>query len=72
MLAQHVLLLEPGISAAQPCLPSPPTGYFVLLNPTDPPAQGPGAHLLTQLQTPAASQECLSFWYHLHGPQIGE
>ncbi|KAM5259522.1 apical endosomal glycoprotein isoform 4-T4 [Hipposideros larvatus] len=46
-------------------------GYFVLLNPTDPPARGPGAHLLTQPQTPAASQECLSFWYHLHGPQIG-
>lgn len=49
-----------------------PTGYFVLLNPTDPPARGPGGHLLTQPQMPAASEECLSFWYHLHGPQIGE
>ncbi|XP_074187490.1 apical endosomal glycoprotein isoform X3 [Rhinolophus sinicus] len=46
-------------------------GYFVLLNPTDPPARGPGGHLLTQPQMPAASEECLSFWYHLHGPQIG-
>ncbi|XP_066221644.1 apical endosomal glycoprotein isoform X2 [Saccopteryx leptura] len=46
-------------------------GYFMLLDPTDPPARGPGAHLLTQPQTPAAPQECLSFWYHLHGPQIG-
>lgn len=51
---------------------SPPAGYFMLLDPTDPPARGPGAHLLTQPQTPAAPQECLSFWYHLHGPQIGE
>nr|KAF6280311.1 MAM domain containing 4 [Pipistrellus kuhlii] len=46
-------------------------GYFMLLDPTDPPARGPGAHLLTRPQTPAAPQECLSFWYHLHGPQIG-
>ncbi|KAI5763086.1 MAMDC4 [Gulo gulo luscus] len=46
-------------------------GYFLLLDPTDPPARGPGAHLLSQLQAPAADQECLSFWYHLHGPQIG-
>ncbi|XP_045325171.1 apical endosomal glycoprotein isoform X4 [Leopardus geoffroyi] len=46
-------------------------GYFLLLDPTDPPARGPGAHLLTQPQVPTAPQECLSFWYHLHGPQIG-
>nr|XP_012422247.1 PREDICTED: apical endosomal glycoprotein [Odobenus rosmarus divergens] len=46
-------------------------GYFLLLDPMDPPARGPGAHLLTQPQAPAAPQECLSFWYHLHGPQIG-
>nr|KAF6269085.1 MAM domain containing 4 [Myotis myotis] len=46
-------------------------GYFMLLDPVDPPARGPGAHLLTQPQTPAAPQQCLSFWYHLHGPQIG-
>ncbi|XP_073077398.1 apical endosomal glycoprotein isoform X4 [Manis javanica] len=46
-------------------------GYYMLLDPTDPPARGPGAHLLTQPQTPAAPQECLSFWYHLYGPQIG-
>lgn len=44
----------------------------MLLDPVDPPARGPGAHLLTQPQTPAAPQQCLSFWYHLHGPQIGE
>ncbi|XP_070451233.1 apical endosomal glycoprotein isoform X4 [Equus przewalskii] len=46
-------------------------GYFMLLDPTDPPARGPGAQLLTQPQVPAGSRECLSFWYHLHGPQIG-
>ncbi|XP_038404646.1 apical endosomal glycoprotein [Canis lupus familiaris] len=46
-------------------------GYFLLLDPTDPPARGPGAHLLTQPQAPSGPQECLSFWYHLHGPQIG-
>ncbi|XP_015427816.1 PREDICTED: apical endosomal glycoprotein, partial [Myotis davidii] len=46
-------------------------GYFMLLDPVDPLARGPGAHLLTQPQTPAAPQQCLSFWYHLHGPQIG-
>nr|XP_058928865.1 apical endosomal glycoprotein [Kogia breviceps] len=46
-------------------------GHFMLLDPTEPPAQGPGAHLLTQPQTPAAAQECLSFWYHLYGPQTG-
>ncbi|XP_060054986.1 apical endosomal glycoprotein [Erinaceus europaeus] len=46
-------------------------GYFMLLDPTVPPARGPGAYLLTQLQAPAVAQECLSFWYHLYGPQIG-
>ncbi|XP_039080549.1 apical endosomal glycoprotein [Hyaena hyaena] len=46
-------------------------GYFLLLDPTDPPARGPSAHLLTQPQVPTAPQECVSFWYHLHGPQIG-
>lgn len=61
---------EAGVFAAQPGVPT--AGYFLLLDPTDPPARGPGAHLLTQLQAPAATQECLSFWYHLHGPQIGE
>ncbi|XP_057580718.1 apical endosomal glycoprotein [Hippopotamus amphibius kiboko] len=46
-------------------------GSFMLLDPTDPPAQGPGAHLLTWPQVPTAAQECLSFWYHLYGPQTG-
>ncbi|XP_054440751.1 apical endosomal glycoprotein [Pteronotus mesoamericanus] len=46
-------------------------GYFLLLDPTNPLARGPGAHVLTRPQTPAAPRECLSFWYHLHGPQIG-
>ncbi|XP_059869224.1 apical endosomal glycoprotein [Delphinus delphis] len=46
-------------------------GHFMLLDPTELPAQGPGAHLLTWPQSPAAAQECLSFWYHLYGPQIG-
>uniref|UniRef100_A0A8C6C3I3 MAM domain containing 4 n=1 Tax=Monodon monoceros TaxID=40151 RepID=A0A8C6C3I3_MONMO len=46
-------------------------GHFMLLDPTEPPAQGPGAHLLTWPQSPAAAQECLSFWYHLYGPQTG-
>lgn len=52
--------------------PPPPAGYFMVLDPTDPPARGPGAHLLTRPQAPAAGQECLSFWFHLHGPQVGE
>nr|XP_025117987.1 apical endosomal glycoprotein isoform X4 [Bubalus bubalis] len=46
-------------------------GHFVLLDPTDPPARGPAAHLLTQPRAPSAPQECLSFWFHLFGPQIG-
>ncbi|XP_040860535.1 apical endosomal glycoprotein [Ochotona curzoniae] len=46
-------------------------GFFMLLDPADPPAQGQGAHLLTGLQTPTAPVQCLSFWYHLYGPQIG-
>ncbi|XP_052505291.1 apical endosomal glycoprotein [Budorcas taxicolor] len=46
-------------------------GHFVLLDPTDPPARGPAAHLLTQPRVPSAPQECLSFWFHLFGPQIG-
>ena len=44
----------------------------MLLDPMDPPARGPTAHLLTQPQAPTAPQECLSFWFHLYGPQIGE
>ncbi|XP_006900710.1 PREDICTED: apical endosomal glycoprotein [Elephantulus edwardii] len=46
-------------------------GHFMLLDPTEPLARGPGAHLLTRLQTPTTLTQCLSFWYHLHGPQIG-
>ncbi|XP_036095148.1 apical endosomal glycoprotein isoform X2 [Rousettus aegyptiacus] len=47
------------------------SGYFMVLDPADPPARGPGAHLLTRARAPAAGQECLSFWFHLHGPQVG-
>ncbi|XP_054979963.1 apical endosomal glycoprotein [Sorex araneus] len=46
-------------------------GHLMLLDPTSPPARGPGALLLTQPQPPAASPQCLSFWYRLSGPQIG-
>ncbi|KAL4825430.1 hypothetical protein H8958_000894 [Nasalis larvatus] len=46
-------------------------GHFVLLDPTDPLAWGHSAHLLSRPQVPAVPTECLSFWYHLHGPQIG-
>ncbi|XP_074250574.1 apical endosomal glycoprotein isoform X4 [Saimiri boliviensis] len=46
-------------------------GYFMLLDPTDPLARGHSAHLLSRPQIPAVPTECLSFWYHLHGPQIG-
>nr|XP_045230048.1 apical endosomal glycoprotein isoform X6 [Macaca fascicularis] len=46
-------------------------GHFVLLDPTDPLAWGHSAHLLSRPQVPAAPTECLSFWYYLHGPQIG-
>ncbi|KAM6170149.1 apical endosomal glycoprotein [Rhynchocyon petersi] len=46
-------------------------GHFMLLDPAEPLARGSSAHLLTTLQTPTALTECLSFWYHLHGPQIG-
>lgn len=47
-------------------------GFFMFLDPTDPPAHGQGALLLTRSQVPLAPKECLSFWYHLYGPQIGE
>ncbi|XP_038192403.1 apical endosomal glycoprotein isoform X2 [Arvicola amphibius] len=46
-------------------------GFFMFLDPTDPPARGQGALLLTRPQVPLAPKECLSFWYHLYGPQIG-
>ncbi|XP_052037810.1 apical endosomal glycoprotein [Apodemus sylvaticus] len=46
-------------------------GFFMFLDPTDPPARGQGALLLTRPQVPVVSEECLSFWYHLYGPQIG-
>ncbi|XP_012576620.1 PREDICTED: apical endosomal glycoprotein, partial [Condylura cristata] len=46
-------------------------GHFLLLDPTGAQARGAGARVLTQPQVPAAAQECLSFWYHLHGPQTG-
>ncbi|XP_003794870.1 apical endosomal glycoprotein [Otolemur garnettii] len=46
-------------------------GHFMLLDPTEPPARDHGAYLLSQPQVPVAPIECLSFWYHLYGPQIG-
>ncbi|XP_008049245.1 apical endosomal glycoprotein, partial [Carlito syrichta] len=46
-------------------------GHFVLLDPVAPPARGRSACLLSRPQEPAAPEECVSFWYHLHGPQIG-
>lgn len=49
-----------------------PTGHLMFLDPARPRARGPGAHLLTQPQLPAASPQCLSFWFRLSGPQIGE
>lgn len=58
------------IVPAQP-MPSP-IGYLMLLDPSNPLARGPGAHLLTQPQVPASSLQCLSFWYRMSGPQIGE
>lgn len=44
----------------------------MFLDPTDPPARGQGALLLTRPQVPVVPKECLSFWYRLYGPQIGE
>lgn len=49
-----------------------PEGFFMFLDPTDPPARGQGALLLTRPQVSVVPKECLSFWYHLYGPQIGE
>ncbi|XP_052581213.1 apical endosomal glycoprotein isoform X1 [Peromyscus californicus insignis] len=46
-------------------------GFLMFLDPTDPPARGQGALLLTRPQVPLVPKECLSFWYHLYGPQIG-
>ncbi|XP_035293558.1 apical endosomal glycoprotein isoform X2 [Cricetulus griseus] len=46
-------------------------GFFMFLDPTDPPARGQAAVLLTRPQVPLVPKECLSFWYHLYGPQIG-
>ncbi|XP_051832908.1 apical endosomal glycoprotein [Antechinus flavipes] len=46
-------------------------GHFMYLDPTSPPARGIGARLLTAPQVSPAYNECLSFWYHLYGPQIG-
>ncbi|KAG8518661.1 Apical endosomal glycoprotein [Galemys pyrenaicus] len=46
-------------------------GHFVLLDPTATLARSPGAQLLTRPQAPAAAVQCLSFWYHLHGPRTG-
>lgn len=43
----------------------------MFLDPTDPPARGQGALLLTRPQVPVVPKECLSFWYRLYGPQIG-
>lgn len=46
-------------------------GFFMLLDPAKPPAHGHHAHLLTGPQVPTAPEQCLSFWFQLHGPQIG-
>ncbi|XP_010607142.1 apical endosomal glycoprotein isoform X2 [Fukomys damarensis] len=46
-------------------------GFFMLLDPAEPRSHGRQAHLLTEPQVPVAREQCLSFWFHLHGPQIG-
>ncbi|XP_023556002.1 apical endosomal glycoprotein [Octodon degus] len=46
-------------------------GFFMLLDPAEPPARGRHANLLTGPQVPAVPEQCLSFWFQLHGPRIG-
>ncbi|EHB07693.1 Apical endosomal glycoprotein [Heterocephalus glaber] len=46
-------------------------GFFMLLDPTNPLSRDHHAHLLTEPQVPAALDQCLGFWFLLHGPQIG-
>nr|XP_023422160.1 apical endosomal glycoprotein isoform X2 [Cavia porcellus] len=46
-------------------------GFFMLLDPTEPLTHGHHAYLLTGPQVPTAPEQCLSFWFYLHGPQIG-
>uniref|UniRef100_A0A8C2VCN2 MAM domain containing 4 n=1 Tax=Chinchilla lanigera TaxID=34839 RepID=A0A8C2VCN2_CHILA len=46
-------------------------GFFMLLDPAEPPTRGYHAHLLTGPLVPAAPEQCLSFWFQLHGPQTG-
>lgn len=63
--------VQTGRAFLQLSFPSP-VGFLMFLDPTDPPARGQGALLLTRPQVPLVPKECLSFWYHLYGPQIGE
>ncbi|KAM6047403.1 LOW QUALITY PROTEIN: apical endosomal glycoprotein [Theristicus caerulescens] len=46
-------------------------GYFLAADPSAPWSRGQRAQLITYHQEPAAAPRCLSFWYHLAGPQIG-
>ncbi|XP_067417544.1 apical endosomal glycoprotein [Emydura macquarii macquarii] len=47
------------------------TGYFLSVDLSAQRAWGLGARLVTYPQDPPTREQCLSFWYRLHGPQIG-
>ncbi|NXS63030.1 AEGP protein, partial [Brachypteracias leptosomus] len=47
------------------------SGYFLATDPSARWSRGQRARLSTYYQEPTATQQCLSFWYRLAGPQIG-
>ncbi|CAF3418653.1 unnamed protein product [Rotaria socialis] len=47
------------------------SGYYVFLEASSPRIPGDHARLISALQYPSSTPQCLTFWYHMYGSDIG-
>ncbi|CAF4812080.1 unnamed protein product, partial [Rotaria socialis] len=47
------------------------SGYYAYIETSFPRLPGERARLISALQFPSSTPRCLTFWYHMYGPDIG-
>ncbi|CAF3933397.1 unnamed protein product [Rotaria magnacalcarata] len=47
------------------------SGYYVFIEASSPRIPGDHARLISALQYPSSTAQCLTFWYHMYGSDIG-